>query len=67
MPSLGLSLHIFMYFLETRKNNLGRLGRRYFLRFLEMRRKTCRKTFRGGAQKQGLESAGLVEDDLAVP
>ena len=35
--------------------------------FLEMRRKTCRKKFRNGAQKKVPESAGLVRDDHSRP
>ena len=60
MPSLGLSLHIFNHFLETPTITYGQLGRHYFWHFLEMRRTSCRKKFRNGAQKKVPESAGLV-------
>ena len=36
------------------------MGRHYFSNFLEMRRTTCRKKFRNGAQKKVPESAGLA-------
>ena len=38
----------------------GQRGRHYLRNFLEMRRKTCRKKFRNGAQKKVPESAGLA-------
>ena len=60
MPSLGFCQRNFKHFLEMQKIMLGQLGRHYFLNFLEMRRTTCRKKFRNGAQKKVPESAGLV-------
>ena len=66
MPSLGFCRQNLMQFLEMQQIMLGQLGRHYLRNFLEMRRKTCRKKFRNGAQKKVPESAGLVGDDLAV-
>ena len=66
MPSLGLSRRNLWHFLETPQISSGQRGRHYLRNFLEMRRKTCRKKFRNGAQKKVPETAGLVGDDLAV-
>ena len=60
MPSLGLSRQNLWYFQEMPQISSAHRGRHYLLNFLEMRRKTCRKKFRNGAQKKVPESAGLV-------
>ena len=60
MRSLGSCRHYLLSFLETHKISSGQRGRHYFGNFPEMRRKTCRKKFRNGAQKKVPESAGLV-------
>ena len=57
----------FGYFLEMPKISSGQRGRHYWRNFLEMRRTTCRKKFRNGAQKKVRESAGLVGGSWAKP
>ena len=42
------------------KNYVGSAGSTLFVAFLEMRRTTCRKKLRNGAQKKVPESEGLV-------
>ena len=42
----------------------GQRGRHYFLNFLEMRGKTCRKKFRNGAQKK---SSGICKPGWGLP
>ena len=60
MPSLAFCRHYFLNFLEISQISSGQRGRRNFRNFLEMRRKTCRKKFRNGAQKKVPETAGLA-------